>query len=186
MTLYQPSSLQVRADVRFENLPLVQLGQRVEINNPALPSPLPGTVLFVNSQADIQKNTLQVKIGLDTPAELLKPEMLVEATFMSHEDGSAPADSETTQIFAPHQVVLDAPEGSFVWIANPRLGIAEKTPVTTGVQLGDLVEITSGLNPSHRLIDSGFETLRDHQRIRIVERAATATQTTHAQSRFSK
>jgi multidrug efflux pump subunit AcrA (membrane-fusion protein) len=169
VTLYQPESLQVRADVRFENLPLVQLGQRVLIANPALNQPLTGTVLFINSEADIQKNTLEVKIGIDRPVELLKPEMLVDATFLADEDGPKPSDRETARLFAPSRIVLNDAEGEFVWVANQRLSIAEKVAVTTGVQLGDLVEITSGLNATHRLIDSGLETLRNGQRIEIVE-----------------
>jgi RND family efflux transporter MFP subunit len=169
ISLYQPESLQVRADVRFENLPLVQLGQRVEIANPALTKSLSGKVLFINSEADIQKNTLEVKIAIDQPAELLKPQMLVDATFLADEDHAAPESAETARIFAPRRLVLAGADGAFVWVANQRLSTAEKIPVATGVQLGDLVEITRGLNASHRLIDSGFETLRDGQRIQIVE-----------------
>jgi RND family efflux transporter MFP subunit len=187
VTLYQPTSMQVRADVRFENLPLVLLGQRVEIANPALKTPLPGKVLFINSKADIQKNTLQVKIGLETPNEFLRPDMLVEATFLSAGDGETPASEDAIRVFAPRQFVLSGTDGNYVWVADQRLNRAAKTPVTVGVQLGDLVEITAGLNPSHRLIASGIERLRDGQRIRIVEHAggepAAAEQ---SQSRFSQ
>src|SRR5262249_9753520 len=49
VTLYRPSMLQVRADVRFEDIPKVHLGQQVQIKNPALPAPITGKVLFVSS-----------------------------------------------------------------------------------------------------------------------------------------
>ncbi len=39
VTMYQPESLQIRVDVRFEDIPKVSLGQSVEIDNPALSSP---------------------------------------------------------------------------------------------------------------------------------------------------
>src|SRR5262249_23307839 len=63
VTLYDPAQLQVRADVRLEDVPRVQPGQAVKIETPAAPGgPLDGVVLFPTSQADIQKNTLQVKV----------------------------------------------------------------------------------------------------------------------------
>ncbi len=173
VTMYQPESLQVRADVRFENLPLVSLGQRVTIANPAIAQPLPGKVLYVSSQADIQKNTLQVKIAIEAPATLLRPEMLVDATFFGDEKNQSISAAESLRVYAPRQLVMNGPDGNYVWVANQIRQTAEKTPVTTGPVLGDLIEITSGLNAASRLIDSGFETLRDRQRIRIVDRAAT-------------
>lgn len=174
VTLYQPGSLQVRADVRFENLPQIRLGQPVEISNPALAQPLTGRVLFASSQADIQKNTLQVKIALDAASELLKPEMLVDATFFQMPGASAADTAETTRIYAPRNVIGSNENGSFVWVADQRTSRAQRIAVTTGVQLGDLLEITSGLNPSQQLIDSGTEDLRPRQRIRIVKREPPA------------
>ncbi|HEX6962409.1 MAG TPA: HlyD family efflux transporter periplasmic adaptor subunit, partial [Lacipirellula sp.] len=65
VTLYQPDSLQVRVDVRFEDIPKVTMGQAVQINNAALPAPISGHVLFISSEANIQKNTLEVKVDVD-------------------------------------------------------------------------------------------------------------------------
>ena len=74
VTLYQPNSLQVRVDVRFEDIPKVCLNQPVLINNPAVAKPLTGKVLFVSSEANIQKNTLQVKVEIDSEEWVFKPE----------------------------------------------------------------------------------------------------------------
>lgn len=176
ITMYQPESLQVRADVRFENLPQVRLGQRVEISNPAIKQPLSGQVLFVSSEADIQKNTLEVKIAIEAPSEFLRPEMLVDATFFQVEELDDQTVSETTKVFAPRQLVAKDDNGSYVWVADQRTSRAQKVRVTTGIQLGDLLEITSGLNSTHQLIDSNTALLRDHQRIRIVKGDASETQ----------
>ena len=54
-------------DVRFEDVPRVRLGQAVQIRSPAVAEPLVGNVLFVSSLADIQKNTLQVKVEIESP-----------------------------------------------------------------------------------------------------------------------
>src|SRR5262249_27054992 len=46
VTLYDPARLQVRADVRFEDVPRVRVGQPVRIESPAAPGgPLDGEVL---------------------------------------------------------------------------------------------------------------------------------------------
>lgn len=180
VTLYQPESLQVRADVRFENLPLVRLGQKVSIMNPALHEPIGGTVLFAGSKADIQKNTLQVKVAIDSPATVLKPEMLVEVVFFGNGEASDSEPTSALRLFAPRSSVLNDESGDFVWIADQSTGRAVKTPVTTGIQLGDLVELTKGVNPGSRLIDSDFARLRNGQRIRVIEHSDNAA--SHAPS----
>lgn len=53
VTLYDPKQLQVRADVRLEDVPQVGFGQPVQISTAALKEPLTGRVLAATSQADI-------------------------------------------------------------------------------------------------------------------------------------
>ena len=68
ITLYEPAKLQVRADVRLENVPQVVPGQKVKIETAAVRGvPLEGEVLGMTSQADLQKNTLQVKVAVTAP-----------------------------------------------------------------------------------------------------------------------
>ena len=68
VTLYRPDMLQVRVDVRFEDIPKVSLGPAGGDQQPGVVcEPLAGRVLFVSSEADIQKNTLQVKVAVDMP-----------------------------------------------------------------------------------------------------------------------
>ncbi len=55
VTLYRPDMLQVRVDVRFEDIPKVALGQKVLINNPALSEPISGKVLFVQLESQHPK-----------------------------------------------------------------------------------------------------------------------------------
>lgn len=81
VTMYDPKQLQVRADVRLEDVSRVQIGQEVEIETPAAASPIKGRVITVTSFADIQKNTLQVKVSIEDPPEFVKPDMLVQVTF---------------------------------------------------------------------------------------------------------
>jgi RND family efflux transporter MFP subunit len=177
VTLYQPESLQVRVDVRFEDIPKVSLGQLVQINNAALPALISGHVLFVSSEANIQKNTLQVKVGVDSPQAILKPEMLVDVTFLAPKATEPNADVvETTRIYLPQSLVLRNESGGYVWLADQSSGVARKTPVKVGKFLaGGLVEITDGLSIGSRVVTRGHENLEDGDRIRVVSEDATAT-----------
>jgi len=177
VTLYRPESLQVRVDVRFEDIPKVSLGQAVEINNAALPAPISGQVLFVSSEANIQKNTLQVKVQLDEPQPVLKPEMLVDVTFLAPKAADTGSELvEKTRLYLPQSVILRDEAGTFVWLADQSDRVARKIPVTAGKPAaGGLVEIAEGLSVGSRVVARGHENLSDGQRIRIVSEEADAT-----------
>lgn len=173
VTLYRPDMLQVRVDVRFEDLPKVSLvGQPVEIGNPALATPLTGKVLFISSEADIQKNTLQVKVEIPDPPSVFKPEMLVDVTFLSPEAGGPdpPAGPRAARIFIPQQLVRNEAGVVFVWLADQSAGVARKREIQTG-RLGEhgLIEVTQGLNVASRVIATGLDGLTDGCRIKITD-----------------
>jgi multidrug efflux pump subunit AcrA (membrane-fusion protein) len=169
VTLYQPQMLQVRCDVRFEDLPKVSLGQPVRIENPALAEPLAGKVLFVSSVADIQKNTLQVKVGIESTSPVFKPEMLVDATFLAPREPESPAQpSDELRIYLPQALVQRDERGAFVWLADQAAGVARRAPIETTAPGGNgLVEVTRGLTVSSRIIVGGSEGLADGMRIRV-------------------
>jgi len=171
ITMYQPEMLQVRVDVRFEDIPKVHLGQPVEIDNPALPQPLTGKVLFVSSEADIQKNTLQVKVALPGTTAVFKPEMLVDVTFQAAAvDTGAAKPSAEMKLFVPRNLVQRDGGEAFVWVADQSDGVARKTMLQLADNgSGDLVEVTGGLKVTSRIITSGAGNLYDGQRIRVAK-----------------
>jgi HlyD family secretion protein len=176
VTLYQPNRLQVRVDVRFEDIPKVQLGQEVRIHNPALATPLSGKVLFLSSEADIQKNTLETKVAIDNPPPLFKPQMLVDVTFLSPEPPEAKHAAAEQRIYVPNQFVHEGDSGAFVWTADQSQNVARRQSVQTGITRPDgMTEITSGLNVSSRLIADPDDTLRDGERIKIVGEESLST-----------
>jgi HlyD family secretion protein len=169
ITMYRPKMLQVRVDTRFEDIPKVSLGQTVEIGNPALASPLLGTVLFISSEADIQKNTLQVKVAIPDPPKVFKPEMLVDVTFLAPELSNVNEDTASTvRLYLPQQLVQTDEAEPYVWIADQSEGIAQKSRVTLGpVAANGLIEIIDGVKVSSRVISSSVDDLFDGTRIRV-------------------
>jgi multidrug efflux pump subunit AcrA (membrane-fusion protein) len=170
VSLYDPASLQVRADVRLEDVPRVQPGQPVRIETPAVHGgPLEGAVLAATSQADIQKNTLQVKVAVKAPPPVLKPDMLVQVTFLAPATPrTTPTDSEPLRLLIPRQLVESAESGARVWVADQARGVACHRPVKLGTgSSSDLVEVVEGLTATDKLVAGGREGLRDGQRITV-------------------
>lgn len=171
VTMYQPNMMQVRVDARFEDIPKVSLGQPVQIKNPALTSPIAGKVLFVSSEANIQKNTLQVKVAIDSPVSVLKPEMLVDVTFLAPKAAQTTADaSEELRLYLPQQVIQQGESGPYVWIADMSDKVARRMPVKTGdAAAGGLIAVGGdGLTLASRVIARGSDGLEDGKRIRVV------------------
>ncbi len=169
VSLYDPQMLQVRADVRLEDVLLVQSGQPVRIETASAEGTIDGEVLSATSRANIQKNTLEVKVAIKDPPATIRPEMLVQVTFLAPEtEGDRPAEAQHRErLFVPRQLVDQTPEGNFVWLADAR-GTARRQSVVLG-QAGtaELIEVTEGLNVTDKLISGGREGLRNGERIKI-------------------
>ena len=175
ITMYRPDSLQIRVDVRFEDIPKVSLGQAVQISNPALKKPIRGSVLFVSSEADIQKNTLQVKVAIEDPPGFFKPEMLVDVTFLAPKQvgtSEEASNKELTLLVPQHLVFMD--EGApFVWLADQSRGVALKTRVVTGSKGNDgMWEIVDGLDIGSRIISGDLAGLEHGDRLQVTGEAS--------------
>jgi HlyD family secretion protein len=158
--LYDPTRLQVRADVRLEDVPMVTPGQLVEIETASSGKTIQGRVLQSTSSANIQKNTLEVKIELTEPPPTVSPEMLVTATFLAPRTAATSSESnETERIFVPEQLVQLGDGGSFVWVVDAGNQAVRKPVRVGGTSPDGLVEIVEGLNVTEKLITSGANEL---------------------------
>jgi multidrug efflux pump subunit AcrA (membrane-fusion protein) len=167
VSLYDPAALQVRADVLLENVPQVHPGQAVRIETPAVPGGLDGAVLQATSLADVQKNTLQVKVAVTAPPSVLKPDMLVRATFLADAAPEGPADAESLRLLIPRGLVQSGDGGARVWLADQAAGVARLRAVKLGGEAGDLVEVVEGLNASDKLIAGGRDGLYEGRRMAV-------------------
>jgi HlyD family secretion protein len=171
VTLYDPACLQARVDVRLDDVGKVTPGQKVQVETAALPGrSLAGHVLTATSRADIQKNTLSVKVAVAEPPPTLKPDMLCQVTFLAPPRPATPAKegAEPCRLLVPKQLVESSSEGSRVWVADLPGGRARLRPVRTGLTAGDLVEVVSGLDATARLIVGGKDGLKDGDRVTVV------------------
>lgn len=186
LSMYDPHQLQVRADVRLEDVPNVHVGQSVRIETAAAGKALNGQVSGITSSTDIQKNTLQIKIAISDPPPVLKPDMLVEATFLAPKTDHADKPLQPSiGLAVPAELIDSTGQVPQTWIAD----LAARRARLRSVQLGPrqangLIGVVSGLNVGDRLIASGREQLTPDCRIDVRGEAQTESgsegQTPHA------
>ena len=170
-TLYDPASLQVRVDVRLEDVPRIELDQPVRISTAAAKEPFRGTVLAVTSQADSQKNTLAVKASIESPTDSIRPEMLAQVMFLAPERPNAGSEvgKAAVRLLAPRKLVETSEGGAAVWVVDAERCIAQRRAIRLGnAGNEELVEVVQGLNAFDKLIASPREGLAEGERVRIV------------------
>jgi RND family efflux transporter MFP subunit len=167
--LYDPARLQVRVDVPLAEAARVGVGTRARIVVEVLPDRVfRGEVTRIVHEADLQKNTLQVKVRIEDPAPEIKPEMLARAQFLA----AAPAEGERSgaapRVFAPSRLLAPAGTGKAKALVVGGDGVAALREVALGAgREGDWVEVTSGLAPGDRLVDAPPGSVRDGERVRV-------------------
>lgn len=177
--LYDPERLQVRVDVPLADAAGIVVGQQCEVLVEVLPDRhFEGQVSRITHEADLQKNTLQVKVQLRDPSPILKPEMLARVKFLA--GAAAPrADSGVSKSFVrpPAGRMLRVPEaalhasdaGSVVWVVRDRRagrGRARPVALELGARANGWVEASGALQPGDLLV-MGDAILTPGQRVRI-------------------
>ncbi len=171
--VYDPLHLQVRVDVPLADAAHVTVGQAVEIVVEVLPErTFTGRVTRVVHQADIQKNTIEVKVAIEDPASDLKPDMLARARFLAVV--TAGRGGEVRQrVFAPEALVRRDDAGGLAALVVGGLvedrGRVERRTVTTGGRAAEgWIEIGDGLRVGDLLIADPPPDLEPGDRVRVV------------------
>ncbi len=170
LRLYDPRKLQVRVDVPLGDAAHVAVGQAAEIVVNVLPDRVfAGTVTRIVHEADIQKNTLQVKVAIASPSPEIRPEMLARVRFMAA--ASQPA-SQQAAIFVPARLIRQQGGGAAVWLVDQNRNAAElRTVRPGGARLGEWVEVADGLRPGDWLIADAPADLDSGQAVRVAGEA---------------
>ncbi len=147
---------------------MVIRSQPVEIETASVMGVIHGHVLQTTSSANIQKNTLEVKIELIDPPSTVSPEMLVTASFLAPDvERTSQAPTETQRMYIPNQLIQSDASGSFVWVVDENED-AQRRSVEVGAPRADgLLELKSGVEVTDKLIASGLEGLSSGIRVTV-------------------
>jgi HlyD family secretion protein len=171
LSLYNPKSLQVRVDVPLADVMKIGVGQDAEVVVDVLPDRVfSGTVTRVLHEANIQKNTLEVKVAVTDPAPELRPEMLARVRFLARSDSSQ--EQSRQSVFAPAGAFRSTGGTVTAWLLvnqDGDRGIARSRTVRLGrTQTDGWVEVLEGLQPGDLLITQSASELKDHKRVKIL------------------
>jgi HlyD family secretion protein len=172
--LYDPRYLQVRTDIPLSDAAVVGVGQAATIVVDVLPNMVfDGEVTRFLHRADIQKNTVEAKVKIFDPSDLLKPDMLARVKIITGGDGggSAVGGGSSQRFFVPVAAV-DSDDPTFLWVAaalHRGQGEASRRSIELGeTQIDGWIEVISGLAAGDRIILSPGD-LSEGESITIVE-----------------
>jgi membrane fusion protein, heavy metal efflux system len=147
MTITDPSSLWVIANVNEAELSLLHPGQTAAVQVRAYPNrDFPGRIEKLGEALDPATRTLQVRIAVPNTAGLLKPEMF--ATVAIRKDASSPV------ITVPRDAIQDLNGQQSVFLETSARHFRPQT-VVTGLSIENRVEILTGVRPGDRVVVQG-------------------------------
>ena len=149
VSIYDPKRLQARVDVQLGDVGRIGVGTEAEVEADALPGKsFAGVVTRLQHEADILKNTLQVKVRIVDPDPLLRPEMLVRARFLASDPGEG-ATAAKVLVLVPSEAV----RGDAVLVFDPtRGGRARRVPVKVLQSRDGWAEVEGPLGPGHKVV----------------------------------
>ena len=145
-TIVDLSRVWIMADVFEYEAPNIHLGQTARVSLDALPGrAFNAQIDFLQPQVDPMSRTLKVRLNIENPGLMLKPDMYADVEFRVN---------IPSKLTVPADAVLNAGERQTVFVDRGN-GYFEPRQVKTGEREGDRIQILSGLNQGDRIVTSG-------------------------------
>ncbi len=151
--------LELRLKVPETELPLIRVGQKVEIvSDTDTNLKITGTVREINPVVDEQSRQATIEVNLPNQKGL-KPGMFLRGNIITN---------TATSLTVPMQAVLPQTDGSAIAYVVQNNNTVKAQTLTLGELLpNQQVEVLAGLNPNDRLVLKGAAYLKDGDRITI-------------------
>lgn len=117
-----------------------------------------GTITQISPSIDPEARTFKCFVEVDNAEEILLPGMFVKADLV--------VNSAEEVIVIPKDIIMSRNRNQIVYVVEQ--GVASERIITTGLQNANSVEVKMGLLKGESIVNSGFETLRDQSRVRIL------------------
>ena len=150
------------------NITRVTPEQNCEITLDAYPQHrYPGFVSNIVPTADRAKATVMVKIKFREYDQRVLPEMGAKITFLAA--GSSVQPAEIQPVLTVPEAAIATRDGRQV-VYQVKEGEAVEIPVSTGKKIGNLVEVTSGLKESDKVIAKVDERVHAGARVSLAQK----------------
>jgi RND family efflux transporter MFP subunit len=137
----------------------IQSGQLVWLTNYTIPEDtITGRVTQLSPAINADTRTFKGTVSIDNNDFLLRPGMFVKADIVTNHKDSV--------IVIPKSIILSRQRGKTVFVVDR--GIASERIIETGLENISDVEVTGGLEKNERVVISGFETLSNRSKVKII------------------
>jgi len=166
VTIADMRSLQVEVDVSETNIVGIRVGQACDIQLDALPEiRFRGEVYTIVPTVDRTKATVLVKVRfLDKDPRML-PDMSAKVSFLSR---NLKTEERKPRLALNGSALVGKTDQTHVFVLQGNH--VQETSVQTGVKLGDMIEIISGLKSGDRVVINPPKGMKNGTKIKIAER----------------
>jgi RND family efflux transporter MFP subunit len=166
VTIADMNSLQVEVDVSETNIVGIRVGQACDIQLDALPAiRFRGEVYTIVPTVDRTKATVLVKVRfLDKDPRML-PDMSAKVSFLSR---NLKTEERKPRLAVNGSALVGKTDQTRVFVLQGNH--VQETSVQTGVKLGDMIEIISGLKSGDRVVINPPKGMKNGTKIKIAER----------------
>jgi len=149
------AKIKIYGDIAETYLTKVSKGEEVYIEFPAIGKKVNGTIEQIGNYIDPNNRTFRVRINLNNPDGLIKPNMISVLKIRDYVADSA--------IVIPSLLIKHDFRGKYTYIVDTTAEVnkAKKIYIETGVSNNNLTEITKGIEPGMMIISEGIEQVVD-------------------------
>ena len=151
------SRVWVEADIYDSEANYIQPGMQARVSLPKQSEHFTATVSEVLPRFDAVSRSLKVRLEMDNPEYLFRPDMFVDVEFL------IPLPESIT---VPSGAVIDSGKRKTVYVVMGE-GVFEPRAVVTGWQTSDRVEIVEGLQPGEKIVVSGNFLIDSESRMKL-------------------
>jgi membrane fusion protein, multidrug efflux system len=138
----------------------IQPGLTVKLTNYTIPEDtIVGSISQLSPAIDADTRTFKGTISINNPRLLIRPGMFVKADIITNHKDSV--------IVIPKSIILSRQRGKTVFVIDR--GVAAERVIETGMENLTDVEVTKGLVKNERVVTSGFETLSNKSKVKIIK-----------------
>jgi RND family efflux transporter MFP subunit len=155
---YQVMYMDVQLPEKY--ISVIKPGQLVKLTNYTIPQDtIIGNITQLSPAINADTRTFKGNISINNPKYLLRPGMFVKADIVTNHKDSV--------IVIPKSIILSRQRGKTVFIIDR--GVAAERIIETGLENITEVEVTKGLIRNDRIVSSGFETLSNKSKVKIIK-----------------
>jgi RND family efflux transporter MFP subunit len=138
----------------------IKPGQIVKMTNYTIPDDtIVGNITQLSPAINADTRTFKGIVSINNQDLLLRPGMFVKADIITNHKDSA--------IVIPKNIILSRQRGKTVFIVDR--GVAAERIIETGLENITEVEVIRGLEKNERVVTSGFETLSNRSKVKIIK-----------------